>query len=58
MDVPIKINGNTLERGDLFYEKRRLYRVEYVGKPRGKERTFSVKFKLIAKINLDRYARD
>ncbi|HEX3941364.1 MAG TPA: hypothetical protein VHX11_07780 [Acidobacteriaceae bacterium] len=56
-NVEIKIDGNTLVRGDLFYVKRRLYRVEHVGKPRGKQNRFTVKLRLVGKINLDRERR-
>jgi hypothetical protein len=56
-EVEVKTEGEKLQRGDLFYEKRRLLRVERIGKPRGKERRFTVKFRLIGKINLDRQMR-
>jgi len=56
-NVEVKTEGETLQRGDLFYEKRRLLRVESIGKPRGKERRFTVKFRLLGKINLDRQMR-
>ena len=51
--VRVTTNGDTLMRGDLFYENRKLYRVERVGKPRGKKKTYSVKFRLIGKVNLN-----
>jgi hypothetical protein len=53
-DVQVKTEGEKLQRGDLFYEKRRLFRVDHVGKPRGKKRTFYVRMRLLAKINLNR----
>jgi hypothetical protein len=56
-NVEVKTEGETLQRGDLFYEKRRLLRVERIGKPRGKARRFTVKFRLLGKINLDRQMR-
>jgi len=54
--IPVKTNGEVLHRGDLFYEKRKLFRVEHVGKPKNDKR-YTVKFKLLAKINLDIYLR-
>lgn len=57
-NVEVKTDGEKLERGDLFYEKRRLLRVERVGKPRGSNRLFNVKFRLVGKINLDRQLRE
>jgi hypothetical protein len=53
-NVEVKTAEETLERGDLLYEKRQLLRVERVSKPRGKNRRISVKFRIIGKINLDR----
>lgn len=55
--VEVKTEGEKLQRGDLFYEKRRLYRVEHVGKPRGEEKRFNVIFRLIGKVNLDKQRR-
>jgi len=55
--IPVKTGVETLRRGDLFYEKRRLLRVVSVGKVKGKEHRFTVKFALLAKINLDTYLR-
>lgn len=55
--VEIKTEGEKLQRGDLFYEKRRLFRVEQVGKPRGKTQRFTVRLRMIGKINLDRELR-
>jgi hypothetical protein len=56
-DVEVKTDGERLDRGDLFYEKRRLYIVDRVSKPRGKKKTYTVMFRLIGKINLDRQRR-
>jgi hypothetical protein len=56
--LEVKTNGEQLRRGDFFYEKRRLFRVERVGKERGKERRFTVKFRLVAKVNLDKRVRE
>jgi hypothetical protein len=55
-NVEVKTDG-PFERGDLFYEKRGLYRVERVSRVRGKDRHWTVKFRLIGKINLDRQLR-
>lgn len=55
--VEVKTEGEALTRGDLFYESRRLYRVEHVGKPHGKERRLKVRIKLLARMNLDRARR-
>jgi hypothetical protein len=52
-DVEIKTDGENLQRGDLYYEKRKLYRVEEILPARG-QRLLTVKFRLIGKINLDR----
>jgi hypothetical protein len=57
-DVEVKTEGETLRRGDLFYEKRRLFRVEHVGTPRGNTHRFTVRFRLLTKINLDRQMRE
>ena len=57
-NVEVKTNGHTLHRGDLFYEKRKLYRVERVGQPRGKSKRFSVRFRLIGAINFDQQLRE
>lgn len=56
-NVEVKTEGETLARGDLFYDKRRLFRVERVGKPRGKKRLFTVQMRVVGKINLDRQMR-
>jgi hypothetical protein len=56
--VEVKTNGEQLERGDLFYEKRRLYRVERVSNLCEKERTCKITFRLLCKINLDRQLRE
>lgn len=56
-NVEVKTEGEKLQRGDLFYEKRQLFRVERVGRPRGKQRRFTVKFRVVGKINLDRQLR-
>lgn len=55
-NVEVKTEGPFV-RGNLFYEKRRLYRVERVSAVRGKDRRFRVKFRLIGKVNLDRQMR-
>lgn len=56
--VVVQVNGDALHVGDLYYEKRKLYRVENVGKQRGSKRTFTVMFRLIGKIDLSRQARE
>lgn len=56
-NVEVKTGSEALRRGDLFYEKRRLFRVERVGKARGEKKTFTVKFRLLGKMNLDRQMR-
>lgn len=56
-NVEVKTEGEKLERGDLFYDKRKLYVVERVGKPRGRVGIFHVKMRMLGKINLDRQRR-
>lgn len=56
-NVEVKAYNETLQRGDLYYEKRQLFRVERVGAPRGKSKRFIVKFRRIGKIDLNRQLR-
>jgi len=54
--VEVKTEAEELMRGDLVYIKRKLYRVEHVGKLRGNLK-FMVRYRLIGKVNLDREMR-
>ena len=55
--VEVKTPEEELKRGDLIYDKRKLLRVERVGKPHGKDKKFMVRFRIIGKVNLDRERR-
>ena len=56
-NVEVKTVTETLRRGDLVYEKRKLLRVENVSGPRRRDGMFSIKFRIVGKVNLDRQLR-
>jgi hypothetical protein len=57
----IKEHTDDLKRGDIVYHNHELLRVEGVSKERGEKRAgyhYTVKFRRIGRINLDRQRRD